>query len=81
MLQKVKGRPSKGVDIALTCDMLSHASHDNYDVAVLIAGDGDYVPLVDEVKRLGKLVHLVFFQSTGLNPKLTCPQEWYHILC
>ena len=78
VLQKVKGRPSKGVDIALTCDMLSHASHDNYDVAVLIAGDGDYVPLVDEVKRLGKLVHLVFFQSTGLNPKLRRASDTFY---
>ena len=50
--------------------MLSHASNDNYDVAVMIAGDGDYVPLVDEVKRLGKLVHVVFFGSNGLSTKL-----------
>ena len=70
VLRGSKGRHSKGVDIALTCDMLSHASNDNYDVAVMIAGDGDYVPLVDEVKRLGKLVHVVFFGSNGLSPKL-----------
>jgi uncharacterized LabA/DUF88 family protein len=55
---------AKGVDIALTKDMLSHAYLNNYDVALLIAGDGDYVPLVDEVKRLGKRVHLAFFDST-----------------
>jgi len=28
---------------ALTKDMLSHAFRDNYEVAVLVAGDGDYV--------------------------------------
>jgi uncharacterized LabA/DUF88 family protein len=49
-------KKAKGVDIALTKDMLSHAFRDNYQIAVLVAGDGDYVPLVEEVKRLGKLV-------------------------
>ena len=32
---------------------------DHYDVAVLIAGDGDYVPLVEEVKSLGKVVYVL----------------------
>ena len=58
------------MDIALTKDMLSHAFLGNYGVAVLVAGDGDYVPLIGEVKRLGKRVHLVFFEGEGLNPKL-----------
>jgi uncharacterized LabA/DUF88 family protein len=49
--------------------MLSHAFRGNYDVALLFAGDGDYAPLVDEVKRLGKVVHLCFFQN-GLNQAL-----------
>ena len=55
VFQKPDGnRKAKGVDIALTKDVLSHAFRDNYDTAVLIAGDGDYVPLVEEVKRLLK---------------------------
>ncbi len=61
---------AKGVDIALTKDMLAHAFLGNYDVAVLIAGDGDYVPLVEEVKRLGKVVLLAFFADGGLSPDL-----------
>ena len=43
---------AKGVDIALTKDLLSHAFLDNYDAVVLVAGDGDYVPVVEELKRL-----------------------------
>jgi uncharacterized LabA/DUF88 family protein len=57
---------SKGVDITLTKDMLSHAFQDHYDDAVLIAGDGDYVPLVGEVKRQGKRVYVGFFERNGL---------------
>jgi uncharacterized LabA/DUF88 family protein len=65
-----KEEKAKGVDIALTKDMLSHAYLGNYDVAVLVAGDGDYVPLVEEVKRRGKVVYVVFFARQGLNPAL-----------
>lgn len=68
--KKRKGDKAKGVDIALTKDVLSHTFLDNYDVAVLIAGDGDYVPLIQEVKRLGKLVYLLFFEEEGLSPEL-----------
>jgi uncharacterized LabA/DUF88 family protein len=71
VFKKVKGQEkSKGVDIALAKDLLSHAHGGNYEVAVLVAGDGDYVPLVEEVKRLGKLVYIQLFPSCGLNPEL-----------
>lgn len=61
---------AKGVDIALAKDFLSHAFLGNYDVAVLIAGDGDYVPLITEVKRLGKVVYVAFFRECGLSTEL-----------
>jgi uncharacterized LabA/DUF88 family protein len=61
---------SKGVDITLTKDMLSHAFMNTYDASVLVAGDGDYVPLVNEVKRLGKVVYVIFFKDTGFNRNL-----------
>jgi uncharacterized protein (TIGR00288 family) len=70
VFRRDKGRGSKGVDIALTKEMLSHAFRDNYDAAALVAADADYVPLVDEVKRLGKRVHVWFFNAPCLSPKL-----------
>lgn len=60
---------SKQVDIQLATDVLSNAFRNNYDAAVLVAGDGDYVPLVEEVKRLGKLVYVFFFRN-GLSKDL-----------
>jgi uncharacterized LabA/DUF88 family protein len=65
-------RKAKGVDISLTKDMLGNAFMSNYDVAFLVAGDGDYVPLVQEVKRLGKVVSVGFFdhKASGLNEEL-----------
>jgi hypothetical protein len=69
VFKKPKGARSKGVDITLTKDMLSHAFHGHYDVAVLCTCDGDYVPVVQEVQRLGKIVHLAALTS-GLSEKL-----------
>jgi uncharacterized LabA/DUF88 family protein len=70
VMHKVKGARAKGVDISLTKDMLSQAFLDNYDIAVLIAGDGDFIPLVEEVKRLGKRVVVAFWENSGLNDEL-----------
>jgi uncharacterized LabA/DUF88 family protein len=61
---------SKGVDITLTTLMLGHAFRDNYDVAVLVTGDADFAPLVKEVRREGKAVHLWSFDvDNGLSEK------------
>jgi len=70
VFKKEKARGSKGVDITLTKDMLSHGFHGHYDVAILVAGDGDYLPLIEEVKRLGRRVFLAFFVDNGLNPNV-----------
>ncbi len=65
-------------EIALTTDMLSHGYRtNNYDVAVLFAGDGDYVPLVEEVKRLGKVVYIMFFQGSGVNNELRLASDTF----
>ena len=60
---------TNGADVALTKDMLSHAFRGNYEIAVLISGDGEYVPLIEELKRLGKRVH-VHFLNRHTNPEL-----------
>lgn len=70
VFRKPKGGKSKGVDVSLTTDVLTHAHQGSYQACVLVAGDGDYVPLVQEVKRLGRNVFLAFFKENGLNPEL-----------
>jgi uncharacterized LabA/DUF88 family protein len=71
VFKKVRAQEkAKGVDIALAKDFLSHAFLNHYDVAVLVAGDGDYVPLITEVKRLDKIVYVAFFRDYGLSTEL-----------
>lgn len=60
---------TKSVDISLTIDALRHTYNDSMDILYLISGDGDYVPLVQEVMRQGKKV-IVGALSDGLNPEL-----------
>jgi uncharacterized LabA/DUF88 family protein len=80
VFKRSKTRGSKAVDITLATDMLSHAYRDNYDVAFLVAGDGDYVPLVEEVKRLGKVVYVSFFKGSGLNEDLELASDTFFYL-
>lgn len=58
-----KRKGSKRVDITLATDMLSHAFRGNFDTAILVAGDEDYVPLVETVMSEGKRVALWFFEE------------------
>ena len=62
-------RHSKGVDISMTVSALHHAHHDNYDVACLVAGDADFIPLVEEIKWLGKRAMVMFYED-NVAPRL-----------
>jgi uncharacterized LabA/DUF88 family protein len=64
-----KDRSGKGVDIKLCVDVLGHVYRRNTDAVLLMSGDGDYKPLIDEVLRNGVQVFLSAF-SDGLNPRL-----------
>lgn len=51
----------KGVDILLTTDFLTHSFKNNYDVAILVSEDGDYVSALQAVKDNGKNVEVALF--------------------
>jgi len=75
-----RNKREKGVDIALTKEMLVNAFNQNFDIAILVAGDEDYVELVKEVKRYGPQVYGTYFQSDqGLsdNLRLACDDFQY----
>lgn len=54
---KKKAR-QKGVDVQIAVDMLAGSFSSLFDIAVLITGDADFVPVVEEVKRRGVMVTL-----------------------
>ena len=51
----------KGDDIHLATDMISFAYENKYDVAILVSGDGDFVPAIRKVQKLGKNVENAYF--------------------
>lgn len=69
----------KGVDISITVDALTHTFGNSIDVAYLMTGDGDYIPLIDEIIRNGKKVFLAAF-SDGLNPILPNAVDTFYSL-
>jgi len=51
----------KGIDIMLTTDLLTHSFKQNYDVAILVTGDSDYVGAIQQVKNNGQNVEVALF--------------------
>lgn len=45
----------------LTTDLLTHSFKNNYDIAILVAEDGDFVGTLQAVKDNGKNVEVALF--------------------
>lgn len=60
-------------DINMAVDMVERACGDNYDVALVVSGDGDFVPAVKAVQRKNKKVINIYFEhSSSRNLKSHC---------
>ena len=53
---KTRAPRQKGVDTLIAVDMLVGAFTKLFSVAILMAGDADFVPVINEVKRRGVMV-------------------------
>lgn len=59
-LKNMNGRrEEKGIDVMLALEAYENALHKKFDVFVLIASDGDYVPLVRKLNTLGTRVMIL----------------------
>jgi uncharacterized LabA/DUF88 family protein len=61
------GAIEKKVDIKIAIDIISLAYENAIDTAVLVSGDGDFVPVVKKVKELEKNVELWAFRYSLAN--------------
>jgi len=57
----------KKVDIKIAIDIVSLAYENAYDTAVLVSGDGDFVPVVKKIKELDKKVEVWAFRYSLAN--------------
>ena len=54
----MRGTEEKGVDVRMATDMISLAWADNYDIAVLVSSDRDFVPVAEFLETRGvKVIH------------------------
>ncbi|MHB8894145.1 MAG: NYN domain-containing protein [Candidatus Geothermincolia bacterium] len=74
-----KGK-EKRVDIAIAREMLINSFNRNMDIAVLVAGDEDYVDLVQDVKRYGVRITGSFFPKSGASPHFQRAVDYFHPL-
>ncbi len=57
----MRGTEEKGVDVRMATDMISLAWVDNYDIAVLVSSDRDFVPVAEFLQTRGiKVIHGAF---------------------
>jgi len=62
------GRPiftQKGIEVLLATDMVKYAAFGSADRQILIASNNDYIPIVEAIKDLGVVAHVVTFDSKG----------------
>ncbi|MFX0137617.1 MAG: NYN domain-containing protein, partial [Candidatus Hodarchaeota archaeon] len=75
------GTIEKKVDINIAIDIISLAYENAYDTAVLVSGDGDFVPVVKRVKELDKKIEIWAFRYSLANAlKEEIEQENIHYL-
>ena len=46
--------------------MLNKAYHNSYDIAILVSGDSDYIPIVETLHSMGKIVVLASFPKQNI---------------
>lgn len=75
----------KGIDVLIALDLVLGAINNEYDIAVLMSGDSDLEPAIDEVLRAGKYVENAVWRKTGeyarrLQTSLPGRNIWCHYL-
>lgn len=68
--KQARSQKTRNVDIQIVIDVMRYAFTDEIDRVYLASGDGDYLPLLQEVMRRGKQVEVLAF-SSGLNEQLS----------
>jgi uncharacterized LabA/DUF88 family protein len=69
----------KEVDVAMACEILSHAYKNNYDTAIIISGDRDFRPAIEHIQSAGKRAEVAGI-SKGMSWKLSRSGDMFHDL-
>jgi uncharacterized protein (TIGR00288 family) len=68
-----ESRQQKEIDVAIASELLEQAWMDNFDTAILISGDRDFLPAVEKVQKKGKKVEVAAFTgATSRTVQTSC---------
>ena len=68
----MRGNEEKGVDVRMTVEMISLAMLDNYDIAVLVSSDRDFIPVTEFLESRGIIVIHGAFGNVGAQLTQSC---------
>ncbi|MDD5065013.1 MAG: NYN domain-containing protein [Phycisphaerae bacterium] len=57
----------KGTDVNMSTWMLTKAFHNAYDLAIMVSGDSDYLPVIKQINNLGKNIIAVGVEGQNIN--------------
>ena len=68
--RKIKGTKKyyyvlKEDDINMAVDMVEGTYEDKFDIAIIVSGDGDFVPAVKSIKKRNKIIENVYFKKSS----------------
>lgn len=73
LVQSSKSRfKQKGVDVMMSIDALTKAYRDQYDTGMFMAGDGDFVPLIEAIKDAGKKTMCIYYPANTSDDLYKC---------
>lgn len=77
--KSAKSQKAASVDINIAIDVLRHCYQKDVGTVMILSGDGDYVPLVEEAMRTGTRVFVAAL-SSGLNLRLSMISDQFVVL-
>jgi len=69
----------KEIDVAMSCEILSQAYKDGYDSVIIVSGDRDFRPVIEQVQSMGKRGEVAGF-SDGMSGVLAKSCDAFHDL-
>lgn len=69
----------KTTDIQLVIDAMMHLYHTQFDTMILMSGDGDFAPLLDIYKKMGKRVEVCSIKHSTSKELRYTADSWYEI--
>ena len=63
----------KNVDTQIVSDIITQAALSKFDIAIIVANDGDYVSAIENAKTFGKKIEVVYFRKgSSMNLRNSC---------